>query len=65
MFTVEYNKLPNFQHLFLDYISDKEELFNKIKPFFFANYRDNEEIFKVLDNKLHNYIPTDTSTGMH
>ena len=55
MFTVEYNKLPNFQHLFLDYISDKEEAFNKIKPFFFANYKDNEDIFKVIDNKLHNY----------
>ncbi len=55
MFTVDFKKLPNFQHLFLDYVSEKEENFNKIKPFFFASYKDNEDIFKVIDNKLHNY----------
>ncbi len=55
MFTVDFKKLPNFQHLFLDYVSEEEENFNKIKPFFFASYKDNEDIFKVIDNKIHNY----------
>lgn len=55
MFTVDFNKLPNFQNLFLDYISGDEEKYNKIKLFFYSDYRNNEEIFKVIDDKAHNY----------
>jgi bacillithiol biosynthesis cysteine-adding enzyme BshC len=55
MFTIDFKKLPNFQNLFLDYISTDEENYNRIKSFFYANYRENEEISKVIDNKIHNY----------
>lgn len=55
MYTVQFSKLPTFHKLFLDYISTDEEEFNKIKNFFYASYRDNEEIFKVIDSKSHNY----------
>ncbi len=55
MFTVEYKKLPNFNHLFLDYISPEEENYKKLKPFFNAHFRENEEFFKVIDEKVHNY----------
>jgi bacillithiol biosynthesis cysteine-adding enzyme BshC len=55
MYTVEYNKLPNFNNLFLDYLSPTEEDFNRIKPFFNAHFRENEEFFKVIDDKIHNY----------
>jgi len=55
MYTVEFNKLPSFQKLFLDYVSADEENFNRINKFFHASYRDKEEIFKVIDNKSHSY----------
>lgn len=55
MYKVPFNKLPTFQKLFLDYISPDEEEFGKISGFFHASYRDNEEIFKVIDGKSHNY----------
>lgn len=55
MYTIDFKKLPNFQTLFLDYISSEEESYNRIKPFFNASYKENEDIFKVLDNKIHNY----------
>ena len=55
MYTVEFNKLPNFNNLFLDYISTSEEDSNKLKPFFNSLFRDNEDIFKVIDEKIHNY----------
>src|SRR4030095_4278108 len=55
MYTVEYNKLPSFNNLFLDYLSVNEEDFKKINPFFNAHFRDNEEFFKVIDDKIHNY----------
>ncbi len=55
MYTVQFSKLPTFQKLFLDYISADEEEFNKIIKFFHASYRDNEEFFKVIDGKSHNY----------
>ena len=34
MYTVEFNKLPNFNNLYLDYISSSEEDYKKLKPFF-------------------------------
>jgi hypothetical protein len=55
MYTAEFNKLPSFQKLFLDYISEDEENFNRIAKFFYSSYRNNEEIFKVIDSKSHNY----------
>lgn len=55
MFTVDYKKLPNFSDLFLDYISQDAEKFKIVKKFFFADYKEKEEIFKVIDDKLHNY----------
>jgi bacillithiol biosynthesis cysteine-adding enzyme BshC len=55
MYTVEYNKLPTFPNLFLDYVSTDGEDFGKIINFFYANYRSSEDIFKVIDSKLHNY----------
>ncbi len=55
MYTVEFNKLPSFQKLFLDYVSADEENFNRINKFFHASYRDKEEIFKVIDDKAHSY----------
>ena len=55
MYSVEYNKLPGFNNLYLDYISQNEEDFNKIRPFFNANFRENEDFFKVIDDKITNY----------
>lgn len=55
MYTVEFSKLPNFNNLYLDYISGGEEEMEKLKPFFNSMYRDNEEFFKVIDDKVHNY----------
>src|ERR1700674_3324853 len=55
MFTVDYKKLPNFNSLFLDYISLDEEKYKKLRPFFNAHFRENEEFFKVIDEKIHNY----------
>ena len=34
MYSVEFNKLPNFNNLYLDYISQSEEDSAKLKPFF-------------------------------
>lgn len=55
MYTVEFNKLPNFNNLYLDYINAGEEELAKQMPFFNAMYRDNEDFFKVIDDKVHNY----------
>ncbi len=55
MYSVEYKKLPNFSQLFLDYISSDGEKKNEVNKFFFADYKEKEEIFKVIDSKLHNY----------
>ena len=55
MYTVEFNKLPNFNNLYLDYISQSEDDFKKLKPFFNSHFRENEDIFKVIDEKIHNY----------
>lgn len=55
MYTVEFNKLPNFSNLFLDYISQGEDEKKKLAPFFNAGFRENEDIFKVIDEKIHNY----------
>lgn len=55
MYTVEFSKLPNFNNLYLDYISGGEEELKKLKPFFNAMYRENEDFFKVIDEKIHNY----------
>ncbi len=55
MYIVEFNKLPNFNNLYLDYISASEEDYKKLKTFFNSQFRDNEDIFKVIDEKIHNY----------
>ena len=55
MFTVDFNKLPGFNKLFLDYVSSDETAHSKITPFFSADYKENEGFFKVIDSKLHNY----------
>ncbi|MEO8513777.1 MAG: bacillithiol biosynthesis cysteine-adding enzyme BshC [Ignavibacteria bacterium] len=55
MYTVEFNKLPNFNNLYLDYISSGEEDYKKLAPFFNSHFRENEDIFKVIDEKVHNY----------
>lgn len=55
MYTVEFNKLPNFNNLYLDYINSGNDELEKLKPFFNAMYRDNEDFFKVIDDKVHNY----------
>ena len=55
MFTAEYSKLPNFNSLFLDYISGDEEKYKKLKPFFNSYFKENEDFFKVIDDKIHNY----------
>ncbi len=55
MYTVDFKKLPSFQKLFLDYISADDESFNRINSFFYASYKDNEQVFKVIDSKSHNY----------
>lgn len=55
MFTVEYSKLPNFNSLFIDYVSGDEERYKKLKPFFNAYFKENEDFFKVIDDKIHNY----------
>lgn len=55
MYTVEYNLLPNFQDLFLDYVSNDAEKYSKVKKFIPANFRSNDEIFAVIDRKIQNY----------
>lgn len=55
MYPVEFGKLPNFNNLFLDYISFGEEEQKKLNPFFNAFYKTNEDFFKVIDEKIHNY----------
>src|SRR5438874_1271567 len=55
MFTAEYKKLPNFNSLFVDYISGDEEKFKKLKPFFNSYFKEKEDFFKVIDDKIHNY----------
>src|SRR5436190_13759242 len=55
MYTADYNKLPNFSKLFLDYISSEPENYKKLKPFFNAHFTENEEFFKVIDSKIQNY----------
>ena len=55
MYKVPFSKLPTFQKLFLDYVSADEEEFGKISKFFHASYKDNEDFFKVIDAKSHNY----------
>lgn len=55
MYTVEYGSLPTFNNLYLDYISADEESYKKLKPFFNAHFRSNEEFFKVIDEKVQNY----------
>ncbi|HEY3249964.1 MAG TPA: bacillithiol biosynthesis BshC, partial [Ignavibacteria bacterium] len=55
MYPVDYNKLPNFNNLFLDYISLGEEEQKKLRPLFNVFYKENEDFFKVIDDKVHNY----------
>ena len=55
MYNADYNKLPNFSKLFLDYISENAEDYKKLKPFFNAHFRENEGFFKVIDSKIQNY----------
>lgn len=55
MYTAEFNKLPNFSKLFLDYVSGNEEIYKKLKPFFNAHFSENEDFFKVIDSKIQNY----------
>jgi len=55
MYHVEFGKLPNFNNLFLDYISSGEEEQKKLSPFFNSFYRADEDFFKVIDEKIHNY----------
>lgn len=55
MYTVEYGNLPNFNNLYLDYISANEDDYKKVAPFFNAHFRSNEDFFKIIDEKAHNY----------
>lgn len=55
MYTVEYGSLPNFNNLYLDYISSNEDDYKKVSPFFNAHFRSNEDFFKIIDEKAHNY----------
>ncbi len=55
MQTIDFSKLPNFGKLFLDYISEDEAARKKIDKYFSTGYRTNEDFFKVIDEKLHNY----------
>lgn len=55
MYPVEYSKLPNFNNLFLDYISLGEDEKNKLAPFFNMFYKDNDNFFRVIEDKIHNY----------
>jgi bacillithiol synthase len=55
MYTVEFGNLPNFNNLYLDFISPNEDDYKKLRPFFNAHFRNNEEFFKVIDEKVHNY----------
>lgn len=55
MFTVDFNKLPNYPELFLDYISPDEEKFKKVKDYFNADFRSNEDILRVIEAKTHSY----------
>jgi len=55
MYPVEFAKLPNFNNLFLDYITLGDEEKTKLSLFFNEFYRQNDDFFKVIDDKIHNY----------
>src|SRR3990172_990952 len=55
MYPVEFGKLPNFNNLFLDYITLGEEEKTKLTPFFNTFYKNNDEFFRVIEDKIHNY----------
>jgi len=55
MYPVEFSKLPNFNNLFLDYISFGEEERKSLNHFFNAFYKTNDDFFNVIDEKVHNY----------
>jgi len=54
---VEFKKLPGtaVQKLFLDYVSPEEAEFGKVRRFFNAGFRENEDFFKVIESKSRNY----------
>ncbi len=55
MYKVDYKKLPNFQKLFLDYVSPEGESFGKVSGFFNAGFKENEDFYKVIEQKSQNY----------
>lgn len=55
MFTIDYKKLPNFQKLFLDYVSPIEENYTRVRQFFNSGFRENEDFYAVMENKRQNY----------
>lgn len=55
MFNAEYKKLPNFNKLFLDYVSPNPEDAKLIKSFFDADFLGTEGYQKVIEQKLVNY----------
>lgn len=55
MYSVQYDKLPNFGKLFLDYVSADEESYRRASTFFNAGYKGNGDFFKVIDSKIQNY----------
>jgi bacillithiol synthase len=58
MFTIEYNKLPNYPELFLDYISPDEDKFKKVRGYFNADFKSNEDILKIIESKTQTYNST-------
>lgn len=55
MYPVPFNKIPDFSKLYLDYLSSEEEVYQRAKVFFNAGFRENEDYFKIIENKILNY----------
>lgn len=55
MYSVDFNKLPTFNKLFLDYIYSADSEREHLLKFFNVDYKSNEDYYRIIDNKLQNY----------
>jgi bacillithiol biosynthesis cysteine-adding enzyme BshC len=55
MYPVPFNKIPDFGKLYLDYLSEDEEAYQKAKALYNAGFRENEDFFKIIESKFQNY----------
>ncbi|MCX7877939.1 MAG: bacillithiol biosynthesis cysteine-adding enzyme BshC [Ignavibacteria bacterium] len=55
MYQAEFGRLPNFNSLFLDYVSEIEENYLRAKKYFSSGFRTDEDFSKVINDKKINY----------